>query len=458
MLTRKLINHSTKICLLIALVFAGACSSNQPDEEQKMSDSLIKLHALQPDYKIPYVVPKITDIEKTLSRVHQYLDANTFMKLIHNKTNEEVSDYSKIDKNTILAPGDFRIVSYEWGVAYAGMLLCGNVTGNNKFTEYTYNRLKYIHKIFPHFKSLTEDSEDPWNALTSVTKPHTLDDAGSMCAAMIKAKQNGLDTDLDTIIKNYINHISNKQFRLTDGTFARKAPYPNTLWLDDLFMSVPALARMGSYTGDNKYFDDAVKQVLQFSERMFNKEKGIYMHGWVQDMEDHPEFHWGRANGWAIMAKVELLDVLPKDHPGYEKVLALIKAHIKGLAQLQSGDGFWHQLLDREDSYLETSATAIYTYSIAKAINNGWIDKKSYGSRAILAWNAINTKVNEKGQVEGTCVGTGMAFDPSFYYYRPVNVYAAHGYGPVLLAGAEIINLIKNSELKIGDSALLISD
>jgi rhamnogalacturonyl hydrolase YesR len=156
------------------------------------------------------------------------------------------------------------------------------------------------------------------------------------------------------------------------------------------------------------------------------------------------------------MAKVELLDVLPKEHPGYDQVLALIKAHIKGLAQLQSGEGFWHQLLDREDSYLETSATAIYTYSIAKAINNGWIDKQSYGSRAILAWNAVNTKVNQNGQVEGTCVGTGMAFDPAFYYYRPVNVFAAHGYGPVLLAGAEIIQLIKNSKLKIGDSALLI--
>jgi len=27
--------------------------------------------------------------------------------------------------------------------------------------------------------------------------------------------------------------------------------------------------------------------------------------------------------------------------------------------------------------------------------------------------------------------------------YRPVNVYAAHGYGPVLLAGAEMITLRK---------------
>ncbi|NNE77896.1 MAG: glycoside hydrolase family 88 protein, partial [Pricia sp.] len=52
------------------------------------------------------------------------------------------------------------------------------------------------------------------------------------------------------------------------------------------------------------------------------------------------------------------------------------------------------------------------------------------------------------------CVGTGMGFDPAYYYYRPVNVYAAHGYGPVLLAGAEMINLLKNFHPKMNDSAV----
>jgi rhamnogalacturonyl hydrolase YesR len=96
----------------------------------------------------------------------------------------------------------------------------------------------------------------------------------------------------------------------------------------------------------------------------------------------------------------------------------------------------WHQLIDRNDSYLETSATAIFTYCIAHGINKGWIDARAFGPAAALGWNAVQTKVNELGQVEGTCVGTGMAFDPAFYYHRPVNVAAAHGYGPVILAGA----------------------
>lgn len=62
-------------------------------------------------------------------------------------------------------------------------------------------------------------------------------------------------------------------------------------------------------------------------------------------------------------------------------------------------------------------------------------------------------KINEKGQVEGTCVGTGMAFDPAFYYHRPVNVFAAHGYGPAILAGAEMLRLLSKHKFKINDSA-----
>jgi rhamnogalacturonyl hydrolase YesR len=188
---------------------------------------------------------------------------------------------------------------------------------------------------------------------------------------------------------------------------------------------------------------------------MFDKEKGLYMHGWAQDMNPHPMFYWGRANGWAIMAMVELLDVLPENHPGRPLVLQQLQAHAKGLAAQQSGSGFRHQLLNRTDSYLETSATAIYAYCIAHACNKGWLDAKAYAPMAMLAWNAVTTKVNATGQVEGVCVGTGMAFDPVYYYYRPVNVFAAHGYGPVLLAGTAIHELIKTHAFEVNDSAVM---
>jgi rhamnogalacturonyl hydrolase YesR len=206
-------------------------------------------------------------------------------------------------------------------------------------------------------------------------------------------------------------------------------------------MSVPALAQAGLLTGEQRYFDDACRQILQFSARMFVPETGLYRHGWVQEMEPHPAFQWARANGWAIVAMAELLSVLPENHPQRAAVLAQYRAHARGLAACQGKTGLWHQLLDRNDSYLETSASAMFVYALARGINRGWLDPQAYGGPVSLGWNAVAGQVNPQGQVENTCVGTGMAFDPMFYYYRPVNVLAAHGYGPVLLAGAELITL-----------------
>jgi hypothetical protein len=78
----------------------------------------------------------------------------------------------------------------------------------------------------------------------------------------------------------------------------------------------------------------------------------------------------------------------------------------------------------------------------------------AYGPAAQLGWNAVATKVNAKGQVEDTCVGTGLAFDPAYYYHRPKSPYAQHGYGPVLLAGAEMIRLLKNDNFAVSSGII----
>jgi unsaturated rhamnogalacturonyl hydrolase len=443
---------SAKTACIVLFLSASLVASAQ--ETAPRNDVNAPLHLMKPDYPTPYGKPAAEDITKVLDRVFSYLDAATPATLIDSKTKSEITDLDKLNNDAVFAPGDFRLTSYEWGVTYAGMLNAGEATGDRRFTDYTNKRLALIAGVAPYFRKQLVSNPQATSPVRSVLVPHALDDAGALCASMIKAVRGGLKADVRPLIDNYINYISTKEFRFADGTLARNRPQPNTLWLDDLFMSVPALAQMGRLTGDKKYYDDAVKQVLLFSERMFNKDKGLYMHGWVQGMEVHPQFHWGRANGWAVMTMVELLDVLPKSHPGYNRVLAQLRAHVKGLASYQDGTGFWHQLLDRNDTYLETSATAIYAYAIARAVNAGMIDRRAYSPVAILAWNAVATKVNDKGQVEGTCVGTGMGFDPAFYYYRPVNVFAAHGYGPVLLAGSEILKLVKNFPFEINDSSL----
>jgi rhamnogalacturonyl hydrolase YesR len=458
---------------------APAVSPAAPDA------AAINAGRIQPNFSVPYGPASVEKITAVLNRVRDYLETASPAKLVDRQSNEEITDFSKPNPNATVVRGDFGIISYEWGVTYSGMLLAGEATGDAKFTDYAARRLKFVAAIAPMFRAQVAALPPPGQGpeqrsgprpgpgqekmpgrgpgpgrgamsgymLRSVLAPSSLDDSGSMCAAMIKAQRAGVAGDLRPLIDNYMKWISTGQQRLADGTLARNRPMPISLWLDDLYMSVPALAQMGKLTGETRYYDDAVKQILQFSQRMFVKEKGLYMHGWIQGMDPHPAFHWARANGWAIMAMTELLSVLPEDHPGRAAVLEQYRTHARALAACQRSDGLWTQLLDRNDSYPETSASAIFVYCIARGINRGWLDSQAYGPMASLGWNGVATKVNDKGQVEGTCVGTGMGFDPAFYYFRPASFLAAHGYGPVLLAGAEMIALRKNrgNEAAVGD-------
>jgi len=443
--------------ILAAAVLLGTIAT-QPLIAQ--TDATTPLHLLKPDYPIPYGIPKQEEVIAVLNRVHGYLNGVTPPAFQNEKTGEIFTEASKIDPNTILQRGDFRIVSYEWGVTYAGMLAASEATGDPRFREYVDKRLAFIADSAAAFRKPSANYEE-WEGrmpLRNLLNPRTLDDTGAMSAAMIKAARAGNKSELRPVFERGINHIMTGQHRLADGTLARNRPQPNTIWLDDLFMSVPAIAQMGKLTGNKKYFDEATKQVLSFADKMFNREKGVFMHGWVESMPTHPEFRWARANGWAFMALAELLDVLPENHPNRAKILQLYRDHARGLASYQSGNGFWHQLLDRPDSYLETSATAIYTYAFARGINRGWLDGKTFGPMTLLAWNAVTTKVNPKGQVEGTCVGTGMAFDPAFSYTPPTSSFASHGYGPALLAGAEVLTMLKNKKFEINDSSVQMLD
>lgn len=422
-----------------------------------VNDNNTPLHLMKPAYRVGYGVSKAADVKAVMDRVLRYIETETPAELVDKNTGETVVDMKKITADTRLKQGGFRLTSYEWGVTYSGALAAYEATGDNAYKDYVTVRHRLLADMAPYFQKIYEKNKAIDVNVRRVIDPHALDDAGAVCCSMIKATLQG-SNGLRSLIDNYADYIINKEYRLDDGTFARLRPQNNTLWLDDMFMGIPTVAYMGKLTGEARYYDEAARQVLQFASRMWVPEKQLFRHGWVASMEEHPAFHWGRANGWAILTMCEVLDVLPQDHPQRAEIMRLLKAHAAGLARLQHHDGFWHQLLDRNDTYLETSATAIYTYCLAHAVNQGWIDAKVYGPVAQLGWHAVASSINAKGQVEGVCVGTGMGFDPAFYAYRPTHVMAAHGYGPVLLAGAELLNLLKHQHPKSNDSAVMFYD
>jgi rhamnogalacturonyl hydrolase YesR len=415
------------------------------------SDATAPLHALQPDYPTPYGVPTAAKIQETLDRVFVYLDKATPSSFIDKSSNLPTSEYAA---TTAFAKGDFRPISYEWGVTYSGMLALFTWTKQEKYRDYVFRRLDAIQEYLPKARAFEALQPQSPHVLKGLISPKALDDIGAMAMAVIKAKGAGYGKDVSFITQRASDFILKEEHRLPDRTLVRIRPLKNTLWLDDVYMAIPALLQLGKSTGNPAYFDEAVFQFNAYRKRMFNAQLGIFMHGYLVGAEAHPEFHWARANGWALLTTVEMLEFLPANHPGRPEVLAQLTNHLKGLMSYQDGTGFWHQLLDKNDSYLETSATAIYTYAIAKSVNMGWLDPRIYAPAALLGWNAVATKVNLAGQVEGTCVGTGLAWDPAFYYFRPISPFAAHGYGPVLLAGAAVMQMVSEKGFKINDSAV----
>ena len=138
-------------------------------DAQKINDSTTPLHLLAPAYDTPYGKPEVKEITVVLDRIYNYLNEVTPAVLLNKETKEAVTDYSKIDANTIFKPGDFRLLSYEWGVTYAGMLLATQSTGDPKYAAYTQSRLKFLAEVA---KALTKMQEDAARC-ASCHVPHT---------------------------------------------------------------------------------------------------------------------------------------------------------------------------------------------------------------------------------------------------------------------------------------------
>ena len=452
-LSRALSNKTRLLSALAALAALSALSAPvHADGPYRNPDNKNKEDPAEGTYPVPYKKPVPAEIAASLHRIRAYLEAQTPTRVVHKGSGEEITDFSTPVADAIVPNGelDASLQVYEMGVVHAGMLKAAQVTGDKRFSDLTARHLQFFADRLPYFRAQQERFHlERNNSFHRFLDPQSLDDAGSMCAAMMRARSAKVGPDLAAQIKVCGDWVAKRQFRLPDGTLARQRPQAVSLWADDMYMGIPALAELGHMTGKRAYYDDAVKNVLQMSGYLFNPQLGLYTHGWNANNPDAPQFYWARANGWAVLSMSDLLDVLPKDHPGYPKVMAQLKKSLHGIAQLQSGSGLWHQMIDRNDSYLETSASAIFVYVLAHAVNEGWVSPTTYGSIAQAGWAGLSTRIGNEGQVEGTCVGTTFASDQVYYYNRPASAAALHGYGPTLLAGAEMIRMLNNPAFDI---------
>ncbi len=359
---------------------------------------------------------------------------------IYNTTNEIPDDIDVKFKSPF---GEWH---YTMGVLNMAMINLSIFLNDDKYFDFAARHIAFGFDNYKFFQERFKNDRPhylyPFGQLWTMKE---LDDFGAMGASIMDVYEKVKHPEYKEYVLKGAKRISEGQERLEDGTLVRTFPHKMTLWADDLYMSVPFLVRLGKFTGETKYYDDAIHQVLNFSEYLWDENKEIYWHCYYSDLKRNGVAHWGRCNGWVMMAQVHLLNILPADYPKRELIIKNLERQIIGISKYQGPDGLWHQVLDRTDSYTESSCSAMFVYGIARAVNEGWIDKR-YSSIAITGWNGLKKeKILPNGQVKDICVGTGIEDDMVFYYNRPARPNEKHGLGPVIDAGIEIIRL-KNSK------------
>ncbi|MFH1195042.1 MAG: glycoside hydrolase family 88 protein [bacterium] len=379
---------------------------------------------------------------KLLLVANSILDESTF-QFIDQKTGTKYSSPSEVPKDAVLQiESPYNDWRYWNGVLNIAMIELSKDFSDPTYKEFAKRNIEFCFDNYKYFEA-QHKNESRWEyPFGQFFMMEELDDCGAMGGSLAQNFPDDKQTRYMDYLNKAANHVLNVQARLEDGTLVRAFPSKWTLWADDLYMGISFLSRMGEMTGDVKYLDDAAKQVVNFHKYLFNQNSGLMYHCYYSDVDRQGVAYWGRANGWALVAQVDLLDRLPAKHPQRKKLIELLQRHVLGISRYQSESGLWHQLLDKTDSFLETSCSAMFTYAIARAVNKGYIEPR-YASIAIQGWEGVMTKILPDGKVEGICAGTGTSDNLIHYYKRPTPLNDIHGLGAILLAGMEILHLPK---------------
>ena len=270
-----------------------------------------------------------------------------------------------------------------------------------------------------------------------------LDDTGPATIPYTYLYQKTNDDKYLPIIREMVDYISNGQSRLKDGTFCRPEPVDNTIWADDLFMSCQLLLRSYQIENDTKYLDDVIKQIVNFDKYLWDESKQLYKHARIGSKEEETEIYWSRANGWISWTLSDALSIIPKEYSGYKNILDIYKKVIAGIINYQSSSGLWYQVLDREDSFKETSSSAMFTLAISRGVLNGWLSNE-YEKYALKGWAGISGNITDDGIVKDICRGTGIGYTFDFYNNRKRFDNDPRGLGAVLTAAVEVNRLENN--------------
>ncbi|MBO9586334.1 MAG: glycoside hydrolase family 88 protein [Flavobacterium sp.] len=252
-----------------------------------------------------------------------------------------------------------------------------------------------------------------------------------------------------------------EQPRTQSGGFWHKQIYPNQMWLDGLYMGEPFYAQYTATFENGKSFDDIAKQFEIIQLKATDPKTGLLYHGWDESKQmpwanketgNSPNF-WSRSLGWYVMALVDVLDYMPKEHTKRKELIKYLNNASEAILKFQDkSSGLWYQVTDKggeKDNYLEASGSAMFAYAYAKGANKGYLPAK-FKKAANKAFDGLTTilikKVDEDGGITLTncCQVAGLGGTPyrdgSYEYYvnerKKDNDPKATG--PFILAAVEL--------------------
>lgn len=269
-----------------------------------------------------------------------------------------------------------------------------------------------------------------------------------------RTKDNRYLTALQTLRKQLETHP-----RTNSGGFWHKKIYPYQMWLDGLYMGAPFYAQYTATFDNGKDLDDVAKQFEQVHLHTIDKKTGLLFHAWDESKQmpwanketgTSPNF-WSRSIGWYMMALVDVLDYMPKEHPKRKELIGYLNEISTAVAKYQDTSGLWFQVTDagkKEGNYLEASGSEMFVYAFAKGVNKGYLPEK-YKKLAVKGFDGIVKnliKVDEDGEIHITqvCASAGLGGNPyrdgSYEYYikEKIKTDNSHGLGPFILAAVEL--------------------
>ena len=246
--------------------------------------------------------------------------------------------------------------------------------------------------------------------------------------------------------------------RTNEGGLWHKKIYPYQMWLDGLYMGEPFYAEYSQTFGEDNW-TDITNQFIWMEKHVRDDKTGLLYHAWDESKKmpwadkatGRAPMFWGRAIGWYVMAIVDVLDYLPRDHPKRGELIAILNREMTALQKVQDKrTGTWWLILDmpdRKGNYLEASASCMFTYAMAKGVRMGYLPP-SFMKSATAAWTGVQKEFLETkdGNLDllKTIGGAGLGGNPyrdgTFEYYisEKTRTNDPKGVGAFILAAVEM--------------------